>query len=150
MVTIEHQHQHEDESAEATMRYIESKRNWDVANQQYRRPQSEWSQANLNECKIYWRGKYLIAEHDDIIFYWEHGGGYFREAVEFMQLGQPAGWKTLDKLIAFRQAIRETEVNGKGYVDSLLIDAKMSSKLFDAFMRLARAHDLQHHGSHTF
>jgi hypothetical protein len=141
----------EKETAEETMKFIESKRNWDTANQRYRKPEAETCKANLVDCKIYWRGEYLILEHDDIIHYWDSFPYCFlKQAVEFMELDKPAKWKTLDKLIAFRCAIRQTEVNWMGYVETLLEGERMTLPLFRKFMRLSRAHDLQHHGSHTF
>ena len=142
----------EQESAEETMKFIDSKRNWDALNQRYRKPEAEISTTNLIDCKIYWRGKYLIVEdHDGIVQYWDSFPYCFlKQAIEFMELDKPADWKTLDKLIAFRCAIRQTEVNLCGYVETLLMDEKMTLKLFEKFMRLARAQDLQHHGSHTF
>lgn len=105
----------------------------------------------MANCKIYWRGEYLILEHDDVIHYWDSFPYCFlKQAVEFMELEKPEKWKTLDKLIAFRCAIRQTEVNLLGYVETLLAGERMTLPLFRKFMRLSREHDLQHHGSHTF
>jgi hypothetical protein len=73
-----------------------------------------------------------------------------KQAVEFIEPEKPAEWKTLEKLIDFRMAIRQTEVNGCGYVETLLEGEKMTLKLYQKFMRLARKQDMQHHGSHTF
>lgn len=141
----------EDEDPKETMKFIESKRNWDVANQCYRKPDAENCKANISECKIYWRGEYLILEHDDIIHYWDSFPYCFlKEAVEFFAPEKPAKWKTLDKLIDLRMGIRQTEVNLCGYVETLLEGEKMTIKLYNKFMRLCRAQDLQHHGSHTF
>ena len=141
----------EDEDPKETMKFIESKRNWDVANQCYRKPDAENCKANISECKIYWRGEYLILEHDDIIHYWDSFPYCFlKQAVEFIAPENPAKWKTLDKLIDLRMAIRQTEVNLCGYVEMLLEGEKMTRKLYDKFMRLCREQDLQHHGSHTF
>lgn len=141
----------EKESQEETMKFIDSKRNWDVANQRYRKPENEICKANLSECKIYWRGKYLILEHDDTIHYWDSFPYCFlKQAVEFMELDKYHKWKTLDKLIDLRMAIRQTEVNGMGYVEDLLQGQEMTLSLFKKFMKLSRIQDLQHHGSHTF
>jgi hypothetical protein len=143
---------HEGEPAKETMKFIDEKRNWDVENQCYRKAEAEKSKTNLSDCKVYWRGEYLVLEdHDGIIHYWDSFPYCFlKQAVEFMQLEKPAKWKTLDKLIAFRCAIRQTEVNGCGYVDDLLEGTEMTFSLYNEFMRLARAQDLQHHGSNTF
>lgn len=142
---------HQDEPAAETKKFIDSKRNWDVAKQEFKNPEAEKMEANLSDCKIYWRGQYLIAEHDDIIHYWDSFPYCFlKRAVEFMELNSPAEWKTLHKLIALRMAIRQTEVNGCGYVESVLEGKKMTLALYNKFMRLARAQDLEHHGSHTF
>lgn len=141
----------ENEPWEETMKFIESHQNWNVAKQEYRVSEAERCQANLSECKIYWRGKYLILEHNDIIYYWDSFPYCFlRQAIELMELDKPARWKTLNKLIEFRQAIRQTEVNCCGYVETLLEGEKMTLRLFQKFMRMARAQDLQHHGSSTF
>ena len=143
---------HDGETAEETMRFIESKRNWDVDKQQYRKAEAKDSKTNLADCKIYWRGNYLIVEdYDGIIQYWESSTiCYLKQAVDFMQLEEPAKWKTIDKLIAFRMAIRQTEANCCGYVDDLLEGNKLTHALYKEFMQLAREQDYQHHGSHTF
>jgi hypothetical protein len=143
---------HEGESEKETMQFIEANRNWDVANQRYKKPEAETSKTNLSDCKIYWRGKYLILEdYDGIIQYWDSFPYCFlKQAVEFMELEKPASWKTIDKLIAFRCAIRQTEVNCCGYVDDILQGNGMTFSLYKQFMQLARAQDYQHHGSNTF
>lgn len=139
------------EPAADTMKYIESKRNWDVENQRYRDEAAEQCKANLSECSIYWRGDYLILEHNNMVHYWDSFPYCFlKQAVEFMELEKPAKWKTLDKLIDLRKGIRQTEVNWCGFVDLLLVDHPMTFKLYNQFMALCRAQDLQHHGSHTF
>ena len=141
----------ETEDPKETMAFIQSKRNWDVANQRNRKPEAENCKANIEECKIYWRGEYLILEHDDIIHYWDSFPYCFlKQAVEFIEPEKPAKWKTLDKLIDLRMGIRQTEVNLCGYVETLLEGEKMTLKLYTKFMRLCRAQDLQHHGDHTF
>ncbi|MDH6358954.1 hypothetical protein [Parabacteroides sp. PF5-9] len=147
---IEHLYIHED--SPSTMKFIESKRNWDVKNQCYRRPEAVNCKAPLSNCKIYWRGEYLILEYDDIIHFWEHDGAYcyLKQAVELMQLDNLPKWKTLDKLISLREGVRQTEVNLCGYVDDILIGKKMSLRLYREFMRLARQQDLGHHGQYTF
>jgi len=47
----------EKESPSETMKYIESKRNWDVENQRYRIPPEKENEikrtTNLSECKIF-------------------------------------------------------------------------------------------------
>jgi hypothetical protein len=141
----------EKEDPKETMAYIDSKRNWDVKNQQYRKPEAENCKANISECKIYWRGEYLILEHDNIIHFWDSFPYCFlKQAVEFIEPEKSAQWKTLDKLIAFRDAIRQTEVNHCGFVDDLLVNKKMTLARYQEFMELSRAQDLIHHGSHTF
>ena len=141
----------ETETAEETMKFIESKRNWDVENQRYRKEAAEKSNTNLADCQIYWRGKYLILEHDNIIHYWDSFPYCFlKMAVEFMELEKPEKWKTLQNLISFRMAIRQTEVNWCGYVDDILCEEQMSEEVFKKFMKVARKQDKQHHGSHTF
>ena len=135
-----------------TMAFIESKRNWDVGNQRYRKPEAENSTTNLTDCKIYWRGDYLIVEdYDGIIQYWDsYPYCFLKQAVELFEPQKPAQWKTVDKLIAFRQAIRQTEVNGCGFVEDMLVGYRMTVTRYAKFMRMARAQDLLHHGSHTF
>ena len=143
------------ESPEETMKYIESKRNWDVKNQRYKiPPEKEYEierTTNLSDCKIFWRSIYLIIEHNDMVHYWDCLPYCFlKQAVEFMELEKRAKWKTIDKLISLRMAIRQTEVNYCGYVDDILEREKMTLALHRKFMRLARAQDLQHHGINTF
>lgn len=145
----------EKEDPKETIDFIQSKRNWDTENQKHRIPLEKEREiertTNLSECKIYWRGEYLIVEHNNMIHYWDSFPCcYLKQAVEFMQLEKPAKWKTLDKLISLRMGIRQTEVNGCGYVEAILEDEEMTLKLYQKFMRLARAHDIQHHGSPTF
>lgn len=141
----------QNEDPKKTMAFIDSKRNWDVANQCYRIPEAEYCKANIEDCKIFWRGEFLILEHNDIIHYWDsYPYCFLKQAVEFINPDKPAKWKTLDKLISLRMGIRQTEVNHCGYVDLLLVDEKMTLKLYRKFMRKARAQDLWHHGSHTF
>ena len=134
------------------MAFIESKRNWDVKNQCYRDPNAENCYAPISESTIYWRGQYLIVEYEDIIHYWEMDGHYcyMKQAIDLFRIDIPAKWKTVDKLISLRMAIRQTEVNLCGYVDDLLVGKRMSLKLYNQFMKLARQQDLEHHGVHTF
>lgn len=141
-----------DENVKETMAFIESKRNWDVNNQCYRDSNVDKGNVPISESTIYWRGQYLIIEYKDIIHYWEIDGQYcyFKQAVDLFGIDTPAKWKTIDKLISLRTAIRQTEVNLCGYVDELLIGKKMSLKLYNQFMKLAREQDLEHHGVHTF
>lgn len=144
----------ENESWEETMKYIESKRDWNVEKQKYRLSKEEsalHSNANLSDCKIYWRGNYLIVEYNDIIHYWDSFPYCFlKQAVEFMELEKPRKWKTLERLLSLRMGIRQTEVNHCGFVDLLLVDEKMTFALYQKFMRFAREQDYNHHGSHTF
>jgi hypothetical protein len=145
----------ENETAEETMKYIESKRNWVVADQCYKIPPEVEEIieliTNLSKCKIYWRGQYLIVEHNDMVHYWDSFPHcYLKQAVEFMDLENPAEWKTIAKLISLRMGIRQTEVNMCGYVDAILQGEKMTLKLYNNFMRVARLQDFIHHGSHTF
>ncbi len=145
----------EKEEPKETMEYIDSKRNWDYVNQCYRIPQEKENEiertTNLSECKIFWRGEFLILEHNDMVHYWDSFPYCFlKQAVEFMELEKPEKWKTIDKLISLRMGIRQTEVNCCGYVESILEGEKMTLKLYEKFMRYARNQDLQHHGAHTF
>ena len=145
----------EKEKPAETMRFIQSKRNWDVGNQRYRIPVKAENEiernTNLSDCKIYFRGEYLILEHNDMIHYWDSFPYCFlKQAVEIMQLEKHKKWKTIDKLISLREGIRQTEVNCCGYVETILEGEKMTLALYRKFMRIAREQDLQHHGSHTF
>ncbi|MDR2915597.1 MAG: hypothetical protein LBV74_12320 [Tannerella sp.] len=140
------------ETPEETIKFIESKRNWDVANQRYRNPDAENCHAPVSECDIYWRGQYLIIEHENIIHFWESDGYYcyLKQAVDLFRIDIPAKWKTIDKLISLRMAIRQTEVNLCEYVSDMLIGKKMTLQLYSQFMQLAREQDFEHHGQHTF
>jgi hypothetical protein len=139
------------ESVDETMEYINDNRNWSVEKQSYK--VSEDCKAELTECEIYKRGKYLILEHKGIVHYWEFADTnypFFKMAIEFMEIDKSKKWKTLDKLISLRQAIRQTEVNWCGYVDEVLTGNKMTLDRYNHFMELSRKQDFQHHGSHTF
>ena len=141
------------EALEKTMEFIDANRNWSVEKQAYKVPEAENSKAELTECKLYQRGKYIILEHNGIVHYWEMADTnypYFQMAIDYMELDNSKKWKTLDKLISLREGIRQTEVNWCGYVDSMLTDNKMTLDRYNHFMELARAQDLQHNGSHTF
>lgn len=146
----------ENESCDNTNRFIESKRDWNTKTQTYRLTREEQKQhnnANLQDCKIYQRGKYLIIEYNDIIHYWEYIDNpynFFEQAIHYMELEKPAKWKTLERLIDLRMAIRQTEVNCCGFVETILDENKMSLNTYNYFMRLARKQDLEHHGTHTF
>lgn len=140
------------ETPKKTMEYINENRNWSVEKQAYKVPFK--LDIELTHCKIYQRGKYLIAEHQEIIHFWERADTnypYFKMAIEYMDLDRPAKWKTLDKLISLRMGIRQTEVNLCGYVESIL-DQKGETTLnrYNHFMQLARKQDLEHHGDNTF
>jgi|GEM_PF-2286036 len=141
----------ENESPKETMKYIASKRNWQVETQSYINIEAENSKANLSECQIYWQGEYLILEHNHIIHYWDcFPYCFLKQAVEFIEPDKSAKWKTLDKLISLRCGIRQTEVNHCGYVDEILEGKKISLKRYREFMKLAKAQDYAHHGSYTF
>jgi len=146
---------YENEGQEETLKFIESKRSCDIANQRYRiTPEKEEiieRKTNISECNIYWRGEYLIIEHEGIIHYWDSFPYCFlKQAIEFMEPEKPAKWKTLGRLIDFRMGIRQTEVNLCGYVETIIEGEEMSFPLYNKFMRFARSQDLQHHGDHTF
>jgi len=142
------------ESKDETMKFIDANRNWSVEKQEYKNPNAENCKAQLIECEIYQRGEYIILEHNGIVHYWELANTnypFFQMAIEFMELEHPKKWKTLDKLITLRQAIRQTEVNLCGYVDSILLDDKrMTLNKYNYFIQISRKQDYEHHGSHTF
>lgn len=145
----------ETEEPKETMKYIESKRNWNVEKQAYKISPEEENAIEkttlLTKDIVYWRGQYLIIEHNNMVHYWEHQDGCFlRDAAICIDMDKPAKWKTIDKLISLRMGIRQTEVNCCGYVEEILDAGKMTLQRYREFMRIARAQDLQHHGSHTF
>ncbi len=147
----------ENESAEETIKFMDAHRNWSIEMQQYKlskKEQKEHDNALLKDCKIYQRGVFLIIEYKNIIHFWENINSryrYFEKAIHLMQIDRDAKWKTLKRLISFRQAIRETEVNCMGYLEDLLSeDKELTFKTYQEFMRLARKHDVKHHGIHTF
>ena len=144
-----------EEPALETMKFIESKRNWSIRKQAYKIPPQDEHRieyyTKLTECRIYYRGKYLILQRGDMIHYWDSEPYCFLElAVSYMRLDKAANWKTLHRLITLRMGIRETEVACLGYVEDILSEEVMTYKLYKHFIRLARAHDLLHHGSSTF
>lgn len=140
------------EPEEETIAFIESKRNWDVKRQCYRFPEENFRHIPISECDIFWRGEFLMIEYNGIIHYWEYSGRYcfLEQAINLFEINIPLKWKTMDKLISFRMAIRQTEVNLCGYVDKLLVGKRMSLKLYNQFMKVSRQQDLEHHGVRTF
>jgi len=107
---------------------------------------------NAADCRIYMRGKYWIIEKDGRILYHEfHNESYpfFETAFHYMNASKRAAWKTVGELITFRQAIREATVQGTDYRDTILEDP-LTTRIYRKFMKFARAHDLMHHGGHTF
>lgn len=136
-----------------TLKFIEANRNWSVEKQSYKDPALENCKAELSECEIYQRGNYIIVQHDAIVHYWEHAQTnypYLKIAIYYMEIDKPRKWKTLDRLIALRMGIRQTEANCCGYVEDVLEGKTMTQAGYNYFMALARAQDLAHHGSHTF
>lgn len=111
----------------------------------------ELRQVNAADCEIYKRGQVWVIEHDGIVLYDEvHSKEYpfFENAFHYMNVAERADWKTVGNLIAFRQAIREDAVNGRGLSD--MLEEPLTEKTFDGFMKLSRAADLAHHRQHTF
>lgn len=107
---------------------------------------------NAADCKIYMRGQVWIIEHEgDILYYETHSESYpfFENAFHFMNVEKRAAWKTVGELITFRQAIREATVQGTDYCETIL-EEPLTTRIYQKFMRFARAHDLIHHGRHTF
>ncbi len=109
---------------------------------------------NLNaaDCRIYMRGKvWVIKFQEDIIYYETHSDNYpfFEAAFHVLNIEKRAKWKTVGTLITLRQAIREATVQGTDYRE-MLYEKPLTKETYKTFMRLARAHDLVHHGSHTF
>ena len=141
----------ENELKADTMTFINSKTNWNVETQTYKDESAENCKANIADCKVYWRGEYLILEHNDIIHYWDsHPYCFLKDAIVYFEPQKPAKWKTLNKLIDLRMAIRQTEVNHCGFVDLFLLNETMTINLYNKFMGVSRAQDLEHHGSPTF
>lgn len=136
-----------------TLKFIEANRNWSVEKQAYKNPAAENCKAELSECEIYQRGNYIIVQHDGIVHFWEHAQTnypYLKIAIYYMEPDRSKKWKTLDKLIALRMGIRQTEANCCGYVEDVLEGKTMTLDRYNDFMALARAQDLAHHGAHTF
>ncbi|MDR7694125.1 hypothetical protein PG593_03685 [Riemerella anatipestifer] len=147
----------EQEPIEITLEFINNNRNWDSKTENYiltKEEAKDHYNTPLNDCHIYQRGQYLIIEYKSIVHYWEltcNQYNFLESAIYYMQLDEPEEWKTLGRLIDFRMAIRQTEVNEMGYVETILQDRKkITFQTYKEFMRLARKHDLEHHGYNTF
>ena len=141
------------EPLEKTLEYIELNRNWSVQLQAYKVVDAVNCKVQLTKCKILKRGSYVLAEHGGIVHFWEKANTnypYFQIAIDFMQLSNPKKWKTLNKLISLRQAIRQTEVNCCDFVDDVLQGKNLTLKSYKHFMKLAKKQDYEHHGMHTF
>lgn len=107
---------------------------------------------NAADCKIYMRGKVWVIEYNgDVLYYETHNEDYpfFENAFHFMNVVKRASWKTVGELILFRQAIREATVQGTDYCETIL-EEPLTTRTYNKFMKFARAHDLCHHGDHTF
>jgi hypothetical protein len=123
--------------------------NWSAFTREFRQKKHG---LNASECEIYKRGRVWVIEHDGVILYSEtHNEDYpfFENAFHFMNVEVVRKWKTVEELITFRQAIREATVQGTDYVETIL-EEPLTEKTYRKFMKFARAHDLHHHGSHTF
>lgn len=107
---------------------------------------------NAADCRIYMRGKVWVIEYKgDVLYYETHSETYpfFETAFHYMNVQKRAAWKTVGQLITFRQAIREATVQGTDYCETIL-EEPLTIRIYQKFMRFARAHDLCHHGSQTF
>jgi hypothetical protein len=141
------------ESIKETLNYIELNRNWSVQKQKYKDISSENCKAKLTECEIIKRGNYVLIEYKGIVHFWEKADTnypYFQMAIDFMEVINPKKWKTIDKLISLREAIRQTEVNCCYFVEDILEGKKLTLKTYNYFMQLSRKQDFEHHGSNTF
>lgn len=135
ILTIELEH----ETADDTMAYIHAVRSLKPI-----------PKVPTTDCRIYQRGKYIIIEYNDQVQYWEHIGYYcyLEDALYYMNPDQPAKWKTLDRLITLRQAIRENTAQWM-CLEDLLFEG-MTLKDYDTFIGIARVYDKRHHGHETF
>lgn len=106
---------------------------------------------NLKDCSIYQRGKYIVLEYDNVIYHREVIGNYcyIENALHWMNPDKPGKWKTLERLITFRQAIRECTAQGMGLEDLYQIK-DLSLNQYNKFIKTARFFDERHHGSVTF
>ena len=141
------------ETLEKTIEYIELNRNWSVENQSLKDLDAKNCKAQLTECKILKRGNYILVEHNGIVHFWEKADTnypYFQMAIDFMELSKPKKWKTLDKLISLREAIRQTEVNCCDFVEEVLEGRNLTLDSYNYFMELSKKQDYEHHGMHTF
>ncbi|MEI6949789.1 hypothetical protein V9K67_21560 [Paraflavisolibacter sp. H34] len=106
---------------------------------------------NADDCQIYKRGEVWVVEYDNKVLYDEwHNKNYpfFENAFHLMNVEERASWKTVNNLTAFRQALREDAVNGRGLAD--MLEEPLTEEVFNKFMKMSRAADLLHHGDHTF
>jgi len=137
----------QDENSKVTIEFLEL--NWNAFTREFRQKKHS---LNASECNIYMRGRVWVIEHDGVVLYYEtHNEDYpfFEMAFHYMNVEAVRKWKTVGELITFRQAIREATVQGTDYIETIL-EEPLSEKTYRKFMKFARAHDLQHHGSNTF
>lgn len=127
-----------DESWQITQEFIDSR---------YR---SDGREVLLSEASIYQRGKYIIVEYNEQVYYSEHVGHYcyIEDALHYINPDRPAKWKTIGRLITLRQAVRENTAQWMGLDD--LLKENISFKDYQKFIRTARVFDERHHGSVTF
>lgn len=132
---------HPKEDPEETLQFVEAKRDKNI----------DCRKINAADCAIYLRGQRWVVEYNSKVLYDEHRSEhypFFENALHFMNPSRRAKWKTVAELVKFRQAIREATVQGTDYCDMLY--ENISQKKYREFLVLARAHDVVHHGSHTF
>jgi hypothetical protein len=129
----------EHESTDDTMAYVHANRSFGPA-----------PRVPLTDCYIYQRGKYILIEYNLQVQYWEHIGYYcyLEDALYYMRPDLPAKWKTLDRLLIFRQALRENTAQWMCLED--MLHENMSQKEFETFIGIARVYDKRHHGHETF
>ncbi len=107
---------------------------------------------NTSAVKIIKRGEFWIVLHDNVILYHEwHNPDYpfFEDAIHYMNPDNFKKWKTVRELITFRQAIRESFVQGFIATEDYLYE-NIKKVDYDRFLRIARKYDKFHHGTITF
>lgn len=145
------------ESIDNTNEFIDQNRNWSVEKQEYKLSEKFLNFQKLTDCDLYQRGEYIILQYKNTVLYWEKANTYypyFQEAIAYLELEKPRKWKTAGRLIALRQAIRETSAN-LAFPYDLLHNENGSKKTmtlnrYEMLMEYARTIDLEHHGYNTF
>ncbi len=103
---------------------------------------------NVADCNIFQRGKYIVIEYNQEVYYSEHIGTYcyIANAIDLIKPAIRKEWKNLARLLKLRQALRENTAQAMG-LDHILAEG-LTLHTYNLFVSNARA--LDHHPTTYF